>query len=77
MVFVTPMPCPSTGSKIFCASTNFLIQPKHFIDLVPLQKLCAGTKPKVTVWKSSFGVAQTWDCRKMYINLWSGTKNLD
>jgi hypothetical protein len=47
------VPCPSTGSKMFCAGPNFLGQTKNCA-----KRFCDGTKTEFTKCKSSFGLAQ-------------------
>ena len=72
------MPCPSTGPKMFCAGPNFLSQPKNSIACSASSKtfvpaLKPKPKTKFTEWKSH----NVWDWHKMYINFWSGPKNLN
>ena len=53
------MPCPFTGRKMFCASSNFLSQPKKFDCIQCLFKnFFAGTKTNFNECKSSFCLAQ-------------------
>ena len=67
---------PSTGPKIFCKGPNFLSQSKNVIAFSASSKTFVPA-PK-TKFTESFDVAQNvWDWQKMYINFWSGPKNLD
>jgi hypothetical protein len=61
------MPCPFTGSKMFCAGPNILRQPKNLSAFsASSEKFCAGTKVfeealnaiKFLDWLKKFGPAQ-------------------
>ena len=53
------MPCPFTGPKMFCASPNFLSQPKNLTAFSASSKtFVLAQKPCFTECKSSFYLAQ-------------------
>jgi hypothetical protein len=55
------MPCPPTGSKMFCVSRNFLSQSKHLIaslkTFVPAKKPNLLNENHLLVWHKIFGIA--------------------
>ena len=65
MILVLIMPCPFTGTKMFCASPNTLSQPKNLTAFsILLENFCAGTKTNFTECKSSFCLSQNiCDCQ--------------
>ena len=72
------MPCPFTGPKMFCASPNFLSQPKN------LTAFSASSKTFVPAQKPILLIANhLFVCHKMFVTaticeyFWSGPKKLD
>ena len=62
---ITFMPCPFTGPKMFCASPNFLSQPKNLTafsasskPFEPAQKSILLNANHLFVWRKKFGPAQ-------------------
>ena len=63
------MPCPFTGLKMFCASPNFLSQPKNLTafsasskTFVPAQKTILLTANHLFVWHKMFVSATICKC---------------
>ena len=72
-LIVWRMSCPSTGPKMFFASTNCLGPTKNWIDFCATRKKsCAGTKIEFTKWKWSLGFAQNFF--GMAWNIWTKPK---
>ena len=62
--FLSPLSCPSTGPKIFCAGTNFLRWKKNWIEssaapksFIPAQKLNLSNGNHLLVCQKKFGAA--------------------
>ena len=77
------MPCPFTGPKIFCASPNFLSQPKNLTTLsasskpfVPAQKPILLNANHLFVWHKMFVTATI--CKYIFVlaqKIWTSTKH--
>ena len=77
------MPCPSTGPKMFCASPNFLSQPKDLTafsasskTFVPAQKPILLNTNHIFVWHKMFVTATL--CKYIFgltQKFWNSTKH--